>query len=42
MDINKYLGETDDKENTPPPPPSKWDEVVVPKASYLLTGDVGT
>jgi len=42
MDINKYLGENTEKENTPPPPPSKWDEVVVPKASYLLTGDVGT
>ena len=41
MDIKKFLGETE-KENTPPPPPSKWDEVVVPKASYLLTGDVGT
>jgi len=39
MDINKFLGTK--KENTPPPPPSKWDEVVVPKASYLLTGDVG-
>jgi len=39
MDINKFLGETE-KENTLPP--SKWDEVVVPKASYLLTGDVGT
>ena len=39
MDINKFLGETE-KENTPKP--SKWDEVVVPKTSYLLTGDVGT
>jgi len=39
MDINKFLGETE-KENTPKP--SKWDEVIVPKASYLLTGDVGT
>ncbi len=41
MDINKYLGETE-KENTPPPPPSKWDEVIVPEASYLLTGDMGS
>jgi len=38
MDINKFLGETD-KENIQP---SKWDEVIQPKASYLLTGDVGT
>ena len=42
MDVKKFLGENTEKENTPPPPPSKWDEVVVPKASYLLTGDVGT
>lgn len=37
MDINKFLGETD-KESTQP---SKWDEVIQPEASYLLTGDVG-
>lgn len=39
-DINDFLenfGEM--QENTPKP--SKWDEVIVPKASYLLTGDVG-
>lgn len=39
MDINKFLGETD-KENSSKP--LKWDEVIQPKASYLLTGDVGT
>jgi len=38
MDINKFIGETD-KENDPKP--SKWDEVIMPKASYLLTGDMG-
>ena len=37
MDINKFVGETD-KENIQP---SKWDEVIQPEASYLLTGDVG-
>lgn len=42
MDINKYLGETEKGKDTPPPPPLKWDEVIQPKASFLLTGDVGT
>jgi len=37
VDIDKFLGTK--KESTPKP--SKWDEVIVPKASYLLTGDVG-
>jgi len=40
MDIDKYLGNETEKEKDTPKP-SKWDEVVVPKASYLLTGDVG-
>jgi len=40
MDINKFLGEAGKEENTPKP--SKWDEVIQPKKSYLLSGDVGT
>ena len=38
MDINKFLGETD-KENIQP---SKWDEVIQPKSSYLVLGDMDT
>jgi len=41
MDINKFLGETG-KEEGNTPKPSKWDEVIQPKKSYLLSGDVGT
>jgi hypothetical protein len=37
MDISKFLGETDKEDSKP----SMWDKVIVPKASYLLTGDVG-
>jgi len=40
MDIDKFTGESANKEENTPKP-SKWDEVIVPKASYLLTGDVG-
>ncbi len=38
MDVNKFLK----KENTEPEPENFWDKVVQPKASYLITGDVGT
>jgi len=38
VDINKFLG----KEEGNTPKPSKWDEVIQPKKSYLLSGDVGT
>lgn len=41
MDINKFLGETASKEENSPKP-SKWDEVIQPKTSYLLTGDMGS
>ena len=41
MDINKFLGETANKEKNTPKP-SKWDEVIQPKTSYLLTGDMGS
>jgi len=34
-DILKNLGDMDETE------PSKWDEVIQPKSSYLITGDVG-
>ncbi len=39
MDIDKFMK----KENTEEPEPENfWDKVVQPKASYLITGDVGT
>jgi len=39
MNIDKFLGNTEKEKDTPKP--SRWDEVIVPEASYLLTGDMG-
>ena len=43
-DIDKFLddiNEEDQKSNAPEATPNKWDEVIQPESSYLLTGDVG-